>query len=380
MVTQEELESAYAELEHRSESVPTLIEFAKKSEYSRYEVYNTFDSFNDLQNRVLWRQGRWLYKNPAWLRFQYHQKQLSTTEIADLCNANAATIHNFLEKYDIETRGRGEANTEGDLSKLKDREWLHNAYIENGRSAPDIAEECGLNNPTTVYQWLERHDIERRTSGETLTNAPLDKLQNKEWLYTQYKKNSLGTYAIGQKLRCSESTVRRWLQRYGIELRPHSNADLERLNDPEQLERLYHEEELSLSEVAEELGTHMKTVHNKMIEFEIPRRNYMQTARRGRDHHNFKEEKTTNYGPNWREKRIERRIIDQGRCQVCGRTDAENIEKAGRVNSVHHIEPRSEFINDDYTLDYEEANKLENLITLCDRHHQMYEGIPIDNR
>lgn len=72
-----------------------------------------------------------------------------------------------------------------------------------------------------------------------------------------------------------------------------------------------------------------------------------------------------NYGPDWEE--IRQKVIerDDRTCtfESCGKTECED----GRGLHVHHIEP---FVNFDKV---EEANRLENLRTLCAKHHREVE-------
>lgn len=63
------------------------------------------------------------------------------------------------------------------------------------------------------------------------------------------------------------------------------------------------------------------------------------------------------YGPNWRSQRRKARARDQYTCQDCGITEQEY----GSELSVHHIIPFREFKGD-----WLRANKLSNLITLCE--------------
>lgn len=71
---------------------------------------------------------------------------------------------------------------------------------------------------------------------------------------------------------------------------------------------------------------------------------------------------TNDYGPEWDilRKRVIRR--DGDRCQVCG------VSRADRVLHVHHIQPFKSFANQ------EEANQLQNLITLCPTCHKQAES------
>lgn len=74
------------------------------------------------------------------------------------------------------------------------------------------------------------------------------------------------------------------------------------------------------------------------------------------------------YGPNWLEQRELVLDRDGHRCRVCGKDGDENSLH------VHHIEPRKEFVEEE-ELDYFEANKQSNLITLCPSCHQRVEGM-----
>jgi DEAD/DEAH box helicase domain-containing protein len=67
------------------------------------------------------------------------------------------------------------------------------------------------------------------------------------------------------------------------------------------------------------------------------------------------------YGPNWPEQRDRARQRDRYRCQICGA-----VEK-GRSHHVHHKMPFRTFGS------YEQANQLDNLVTLCPSCHRLAE-------
>lgn len=71
------------------------------------------------------------------------------------------------------------------------------------------------------------------------------------------------------------------------------------------------------------------------------------------------------YGPTWERQKKRARKRDQYRCQHCRTTVAE----LGKNPSVHHITPFREFD------DSERANRLDNLITLCEPCHRKWEGL-----
>jgi DNA-directed RNA polymerase specialized sigma subunit len=81
------------------------------------------------------------------------------------------------------------------------------------------------------------------------------------------------------------------------------------------------------------------------------------------------------YGPNWYKQRKRALERDGFECQMPGcPIDREaHRERWDRDLNVHHITPLGTFIDADGVLDYERANRLENLITLCQRHHMLWE-------
>ena len=81
------------------------------------------------------------------------------------------------------------------------------------------------------------------------------------------------------------------------------------------------------------------------------------------------------YGQNWYKQRKRALERDGFECQMphC-RIDREtHREQWNRDLNVHHIMPLSTFFDSDGVLNYERANRLENLVTLCQRHHQTWE-------
>jgi len=47
------------------------------------------------------------YRDAEWLEEQYHEHELSQSEIADKCDVGKKTVSNWMEKYDIESREPG---------------------------------------------------------------------------------------------------------------------------------------------------------------------------------------------------------------------------------------------------------------------------------
>ncbi|GJQ34694.1 MAG: hypothetical protein JETCAE01_07040 [Anaerolineaceae bacterium] len=73
-----------------------------------------------------------------------------------------------------------------------------------------------------------------------------------------------------------------------------------------------------------------------------------------------------NYGPDWQKIRLAVRKRDQFKCQVCGAAET------NREHDVHHKIPFRAFIQDG-KVNHEQANRLENLTTLCQSCHRKVE-------
>lgn len=66
-------------------------------------------------------------------------------------------------------------------------------------------------------------------------------------------------------------------------------------------------------------------------------------------------------------------MTSSARCPGVPSTGGAHRERWTRDLNVHHITPLGAFIDANGVLEHERANRLENLITLCQRHHQLWE-------
>ena len=97
----------------------------------------------------------------------------------------------------------------------------------------------------------------------------------------------------------------------------------------------------------------------------------------GKEHPCWKDGFNGGYGPNWEEQRKARIKRDGSACVVCGVSEEDHRRTYGFGLYVHHIVRKENFRRDDGTLDYEQANRIQNLRTMCCNHHPMWEGIPV---
>jgi len=132
---------------------------------------------------------------------------------------------------------------------------------------------------------------------------------------------------------------------------------------PEVLERLYHGQGMTQEEVGRVFGVSETVAHKALKIAGVKSRT--KGSRSKSKHHNWKNG-IRDYLGNWdaqRRKAIER---DGRRCQSCG-INQSNTSSELELD-VHHHKPYASFD------DPEEANRLENLITLCRYCHRKYEG------
>lgn len=83
------------------------------------------------------------------------------------------------------------------------------------------------------------------------------------------------------------------------------------------------------------------------------------------------------YGPNWKEQRKARLEKDGYECVVCKKSNEQERMDLGQSLQVHHIRKARFFEIEDGQIDYDKANRLENLLTLCCKCHHRWEGIPL---
>jgi len=81
------------------------------------------------------------------------------------------------------------------------------------------------------------------------------------------------------------------------------------------------------------------------------------------------------YGDNWEEQRQKALERDNYTCQTpdCEWTQEAHREEFTRGLHVHHIRPLSAFGDVENEVNFERANRLDNLITVCVEHHHLWE-------
>lgn len=192
--------------------------------------------------------------------------------------------------------------------------------------------------------------------------------QNRDWLLEEYVEKGRSTHDIADQFDVTPQAIHKRLREHDIERRSTAATRIEKtpaeLKDSEKLAELFDEHE-SARAIAEELGVAHDTVCRWAEKHDIDRRGVGGLP--GEQNPRWNGGGADYYGENWHQKRREARERDENTCQICGYEPGADEPAL----DVHHIKPIRTFEVP------EEANTLDNLITLCRQCHVRWEGIPL---
>jgi transposase len=384
-------------------------EVADKLGCSRRTVQNWMDRHN-IESREPGppRSGPNELHDESFLREQYLEERLTAAEIAEKVGCHENSILRRLREIGIETRNRGTRCTRPELN---DADSLRRMHHDDWMDTISIAEELGCD-PKTVRRRLREFDIEIRSPRRE------DYGLDAETLVEEYVESGKSATEIASDVDCAVRTVLSRLREYNIPVRPPTEDVPCELDDPEELQRLYEGERLTVKAIAYEFDCHESTVYQRLEEHGIERRRpgtqLSQTAEvmltdaeylerefeeRGKSAYKIAEQLEcspgtvrnwlrrydiiegevthtwgSKYGPNWPGQRAKRLQIDDDTCQRCDMGGVEHVKEHGHWLEVHHIDPF------DPDGEHESQNCVGNLITLCHNCHTTMQGLPIDNR
>jgi DNA-binding CsgD family transcriptional regulator len=129
-------------------------------------------------------------------------------ELAAELGCSHKTVLRYLDAFGVPVRDRSARRSR--YPGLQSSSFLHTAYVVQGRTAADIADELGCSRPSVIAA-LRAHGIRRFRTGR---RAP-----SRDFLVRAYAIQGRSTVDIAAELGCGASTVARHLRRHGIAVR-----------------------------------------------------------------------------------------------------------------------------------------------------------------
>jgi DNA-binding transcriptional MerR regulator len=147
------------------------------------------------------------WEDEEWLRQKHTGEGMTIQEMADHADTTFDTVRYYMRKYNVERHGNSPPD-----AKYKDAEYLRREYWDNGKSLNEIGEQCDTDG-VTIHQWMEKHDIPRRTPDQEKGTAWKDE----DTLRRLYWDEGLTLEEIGDELGCDAGTVGNWMERLGVD-------------------------------------------------------------------------------------------------------------------------------------------------------------------
>ena len=272
--------------------------------------------------------------------------------------------------------------------RYKGKEWLEGKYVDERLTIGEIAKRQEVA-PATIYYWLGKFDID-------IIDRTTDKVQT----YCSYCGKSIMKCPsrIEEHNFCCHEHYAKWLSenQTGEDHPNYSKRTVKCSYCGEEIERpKWHRERATNYFCDHECysnylknGKVLTNCTNCGKEIVLSRYRYLQSENsfcskdcydewhRGKNCYNWKGGISSQYrGPNWEQQRGKAIKRDNNTCQICG-ASGESVKL-----DVHHKIPFQDFeregIDKDKDIieriDYKEANKLDNLILLCDSCHRKVE-------
>src|SRR3989344_1658851 len=199
----------------------------------------------------------------------------TTTQIAQELDLSNTVISIWLKEYDIPIRGRSAARLAPKRLTKPTKEQLEQWYVDEKIIPSQIAKKVGVNT-STIKDWLREYHIQIRNPSEAqLLRVGITKPTKEEvekW-YVHEEKNAA---QIGENVGVPNGTVLNWLKEYDIPIRSVSETMLlrKRLTKPtkEQLEQWYVSERKSFAQIARDTGLGQTTIRRYLERYGVPLR------------------------------------------------------------------------------------------------------------
>lgn len=243
---------------------------------------------------------------------------------------------------------------------LLNKEELEKLYWDRKLSLETISQKFDVC-AKTILNWMHIYGIP--TDSKRRRRFPLDK----EELHRLYCKDKLSAYEIGKKYGFTEFPVRKKLHFYGIQMRSMNDPARKRGHPKPKLSltknKLYDlcwNQHLNSMDLATKFSVSHTTILRLMNRYKIPKHGPHKFSS-GNKNIRWTGGYQPYYGLNWR---AQRRLARERAKQICEMCKSK-ITAYSLI--VHHIVPFKNCNN------YEQANRLKNLICLCRACHMKEE-------
>jgi len=194
------------------------------------------------------------------LRKLYVDEGVSTTKIAKMYYISISTAIDWLREDGVKIRSSAETRLLSRRVIKPSGKDLRRLYVDERMNSTEIAEMCNTN-PVTVRGWLIKEDIRIRSRSEAKLPRGVTRPSGEE-LERLYVDERMSSTEIAEMYGTGISTISKWLIKEGIKTRNASEAKLPRgVTRPsgEELERLYVDERMSINNIAEMYGVNKTT-------------------------------------------------------------------------------------------------------------------------
>lgn len=152
----------------------------------------------------------------------------------------------------------------------EDKEDLRRVFERTGRNISATADFFGCH-WQTISRWLDRHNIDRRSGeGKFANTDEAEPYHDGGTLRQMYHGEDMSMPEIADEFGVSWQTIQKWMDRNGIERREHNDGDAHDIPEDE-LRRIYEEEE-TLTACADHFGCSLPTIRNRIYRYGIERR------------------------------------------------------------------------------------------------------------
>ena len=155
------------------------------------------------------------------------------------------------------------------------RKELYKLYWIEKKSIQEIANQLEKNYKT-IFRWMKKYNIPKRTHSEAASISWLRKrgglLPTYKNLFNLYWKKEKSMIEIGTLFHVSSTTIKRWLKGFNIPVKSISVAKSKLKVSKEKLHHLHWDKKLSVKQIARQFGVTTTTISNYFKKLNIPRR------------------------------------------------------------------------------------------------------------